>query len=71
MFIAVGEGSSRLGVLSGGPPFSLFDIFSRQKGVRELDVPFVVHLLKWFFCLLGSGSFHFVPCIAPLLGSLV
>jgi hypothetical protein len=26
--ITVGEGFSRLGVLSRGPPFSLFDIFS-------------------------------------------
>jgi hypothetical protein len=21
--------------------------------------------LSWFFCLLGGGSFHFVPCIRP------
>jgi hypothetical protein len=30
----------------------------------ELDVPLVVWPLKWFFCLLGCGSFHFFdPCI--------
>jgi hypothetical protein len=34
-------------------------------GVQELDVPFVVSPLRWFFCLLGGGSFHFVPCIPP------
>jgi hypothetical protein len=26
-FIAIGEGSFRLGLLSGGPPLSLFDMF--------------------------------------------
>ncbi len=25
----------------------------------------VVHPLRWFFCFLGCGSFHFVPCIPP------
>ncbi len=60
---AVGEGFSRLGLLSGGPPpLSLFDM------LQELDVPFVVCLLGWFFCLLGCGSFHFVPCIPPFFG---
>jgi hypothetical protein len=23
----------------------------------------MVHLLEWFICLLGRGSFHFVPCL--------
>ncbi len=60
------EGSSRLGVLSGGPPFSLFVMLLKQpKGVWELDVPFVVCPLRWFFRLLGHESFHFVPCIPP------
>jgi len=41
----------------------------RGGGERELlDVSLVVHpLLRWFFCLLGLGSFHFVPCIFSLL----
>ncbi len=41
--------------------------------VWELDAPFVVRPLRWFFCLVGCGSFHFVPCILPLsfLGALV
>jgi len=42
--------------------------FSREEGVWELDVPLVVHLLRWFICLLGRGSFHFVPCIPPSFG---
>jgi hypothetical protein len=45
--------------------------FSQHEGVWEFDVPFVVHLLRWFFCFLGRGSFHFVPCITPFLGALV
>jgi hypothetical protein len=40
-------------------------------GVGELDVPFVVRPLRWFFCLDGCGSFHFVPCIPPFLDALV
>jgi hypothetical protein len=31
----------------------------------------VVPPLRWFFCLLGPGSFHFVLWIARLLGALV
>jgi hypothetical protein len=31
----------------------------------------MVHPLRWFFCLLGHGSFHFVPCFPPFLGTLV
>ncbi len=27
-------------------------------GVQELDITLVVHHLRWFFCLLGRGSFH-------------
>ncbi len=61
--VALGEGFFRLSLLSGGPPFSLFDM------LQELDVPFVVCPLGWwFFCLLGCGSFHFVPCIPPFFG---
>jgi hypothetical protein len=28
-------------------------------------------LWGWFICLLGRGSFHFVPCILPFFGALV
>jgi hypothetical protein len=31
----------------------------------------VVRPLRWFFCFLGCGSFHFVPRIPPFLGALV
>jgi hypothetical protein len=61
--IVIGEGSSRLGVFSRGLPLSLLDIFSQHERVRELDVPFVVCPLRWFFNLLGHGSFHFVPVL--------
>ncbi len=30
-----------------------------------------VRPLRWFFCFLGCGSFHFVPRIPPFLGALV
>jgi hypothetical protein len=95
--VAVGEGSFRLGVFSGGPTLYLFDMLlvigggwgnwcspcgspspfiigyasGHRRGVWELDVPFVVHPLRWFFCLLGQASFHFVPCIPLFLGALV
>ncbi len=51
--VAVGEGLSRLGLLAGGPPLSLFDmLLATGGGVRELDVPL-------WFALLG-GSFVFL-----------
>ncbi len=34
-----------------------------EERVEELDVTPMVHLLEWFICLLGRGSFHFVPCL--------
>jgi hypothetical protein len=39
--------------------------FFWHEGVWELDVPLVVCPLRWFICLFGCGSFHFVPCIPP------
>jgi hypothetical protein len=43
--VAIGEGSSRLSVLSRGPPFSLFDmLLTTRKGGWKPDVPFVVRL---------------------------
>jgi hypothetical protein len=44
---------------------------TRTKHVRELDVPLVVCPFRWFFCLLGHGFFHFVPCIPPFFGCFV
>jgi len=58
------EGLSRLGILSGGPSLSLFDMLLATEWVQEFDVPLVVCPLWWFICLLGHGSFHFVPCFA-------
>jgi hypothetical protein len=40
-------------------------------------VGFLNFFILWFalldssFCLLGCGSFHFVPCIPPFLGALI
>ncbi len=65
---AIDEGSSKL---QGGPPLSLFDmLLTTREGLRTY-VSFVVHLPRWFFCLLGCGSFHFVPRIPPFWGALV
>ncbi len=61
--IVLNEGFSRLNILLGSLPHSLFDNFLQKKGFRELDVPFVVCLLRWFLCLLGHGFFLFVLCI--------
>jgi len=47
--IAIGESSSRLCICSRGPPLSYLICFLWLDGVCELDVPFVVHLLRWFF----------------------
>jgi hypothetical protein len=66
--VAVGEGSFRLGILSGGPLISLFDMLLKTRGDLGTYVPLVVRPLRWFFC---RGSFHFVPCIPLLLGALV
>jgi len=74
----VGEGSFRLGVLSGGPPLSLFDMLLEtargggRGGVQQLDVPLVVHPIGWFFCLLGCGVLPFCSFYSPFfLGALV
>ncbi len=55
--IVVGEGSSRLGVLQEVLPFSYLICFSLQEGICELDVPLVVHPLRWFFSVLGGSHF--------------
>jgi hypothetical protein len=48
-----------LGIVLGGPSLSLFDMILATRG-WELDFP---PLVLWFICLLGHGSFHFVPCL--------
>jgi len=37
--VAISKGFSRLGILSRGPPLSLFDMLLVIGGVQELDVP--------------------------------
>jgi hypothetical protein len=69
--IAISEGSFKLSFLSKGPPLSLFHMISQKERFRELDVPFVVRLFKWFFCLLGHGSFLFLLCILTFWGALI
>jgi hypothetical protein len=64
----VDEGFSKVSILLRGLSLSLFDIFFQQEGVQELDVPLVLRLLRWFFCFLRQGSFHFVPCFLLFLG---
>jgi len=44
--VAIGEGFYKLGILSGGPPLSLFDMLLRTRGAWELDVPLVVFFLS-------------------------
>jgi hypothetical protein len=62
--VIICEGSSRLGVLSGGSLISLFDIcFLWSERFPKLDVPLVVYPFRWFICFLKHESFHFVPCI--------
>ncbi len=53
--IAVGEGFSKLGILSKGPPLSLFDMLIARKGVQKLDFPLVVCLLGGSFIFLDMG----------------
>ncbi len=48
-------------------PFPYLICFLWSKRVRELDVPFVIRFLKWFFCFFGHGSFHFVFLYSPIL----
>ncbi len=57
--------SARLGTFQELLPFPYLICFLQQEGVQELDVSFVVRPSRWFFCLLGCGSFHFVPFVYP------
>jgi len=47
-------------------PFLLW-YASHGRRVWEFDVPLVICPLRWVFCLLGHGSFYFVPFIPPFL----
>ncbi len=65
--IAVGEGFSKLGIFSKGPPLSLFDMLIATKGVQKLDVPLVVCLLggyfiSWTWVLPFNSLFPFFGC---------
>jgi hypothetical protein len=66
--VVIGESFSRLSVLSGGPPISLFDmLLATKRGFVEHDVPFVVYLLRWFllFCKTCVLPFCSLYCIPP------
>ncbi len=72
MGVAIGEGYYKLNTLLEVLPFPYLICFLRLHGVSELGVQLMVCPLRWFFCLLGRGSFHFVLCIPPFfLGALV
>ncbi len=61
--VAVGEGSSRLGILLGSSPHSLFDIFfCERRGFKKLMFPL------WF--ALQGGSFVFLD-VGPSISFLV
>ncbi len=66
--IGIGESSSRLGVLLGGSPLSLFDMLLTTWGGSGTWCSFC-GLHSWVvLCLLGPMFFNFVPCISPFLG---
>jgi hypothetical protein len=69
--VEVSEGSSKLGVLSRGPPLSLFDMLLVIRGFWRTWCSLVVCPLWCFFCLLEHRSFHFVPFIPHFLGALI
>ncbi len=56
----------------GGCLANPFDNTSHdRRGSGNLMFPFVIRLHRWFFCLLGRGSFHFFLCISPFLDALI
>ncbi len=66
--VAAGEGSSELGVFPEGLTLSLFICASPRdtKGVRELDVPFMIQPLKVVLlssctCVFPFCSLYFTP----------
>ncbi len=69
--VLVGKSASSLGVLSRGPPLSLFDMLLAIGGGLRIWCSFVVCFLGWFFHLFGCESFHLVPYILLLLSVLV
>ncbi len=64
--ITIGEGSSKLGILSRVLPFCYLICFSRQEGIQEFDVPWWFALFWWFFLDMGP-SFLFLV-VPPLFG---
>ncbi len=64
--IVVGEGSSKLGVISRGPPLLLFDMLVATGGGSGTRRSLVVCPL--LVVLLGHGSFLFIPCIPLVFG---
>jgi hypothetical protein len=67
--VVIDEDSFKLGILLGHPPISSFDmLLATRRGFKNMMFPVVVHPLRWFLCLLGVKSFHFIPYIPPFLG---
>jgi len=62
--VAVGEGSTRLSVLLGGPSFYYWICFLQPEGVWELDVLFLVFPLFWVLWFF----YDWVPCIPSFSG---
>ncbi len=66
-----GEGSFKLGILVGHPPpFLIWYACCNKKGVGKLDVPLLVHLLRWFFLLSWTWVLPFYSLYSPLSGVL-
>ncbi len=55
--VAVGEGSSRQSIFSGGPPLSLFDMLLATEGFENLMFPLRFGLLGGSFVFLDMDPF--------------
>jgi hypothetical protein len=62
--VAVGEGSSRQSIFSGGPPLSSFDMLLATEGFENLML--AVWPLRWSFVFLDMGPFILL-FVFPLL----
>jgi hypothetical protein len=69
------KGVFELPIIINSHMFSLMQFNQKSyyywMGFGNLMFPLWFALLGGFFCLLGHGSFLFVPCIPPFLGALV